>query len=523
MHTTRMIIRTLIAFALTASAPALTLNRGNGAEPDTLDPHRYALDLETKIMTDLFEGLVTDDAMGEPVPGIAESWDISPDGKTYTFHLRAGLQWSDGVPLTADDVVAGFRRGFDPRTADSLVDNGFMILNGAAVAHGEMPVDQLGVQAPDPRTVVVSLAAPNATFLDLLPTFPLSYPLPRHLYAKLGDGWVQPGVMVSNGPYTLAEWTPQERVRLVRNPLFHDAANVQIDEVVFFPTTDPSSALKQFRNNELDLNLDFPPAQYEWLKASMPAETRIDPSAVTSFLAVNASIAPFSDARIRRALSLAIDRETLTGKILATGQIPAYGLFPLIIRNWKQAPELDFSAVPLAARQDEARRLLAAAGYGPDNPLAFTFDYRGSETNKRVAVAVAAMLGAIGVHADLQANEVKTHYSKLREGDFAVADGGWQGSPDPEFFDRLLRTGSEFNYCRWSNAEYDRLTIEASGTIDPARRLALYAEAERIAIDDTAIIPLYYGVNRALVHTWVKGFEGNPANSHPTRFLRIER
>ncbi|BCW90351.1 putative deoxycholate-binding periplasmic protein YgiS [Alphaproteobacteria bacterium SO-S41] len=513
----------LAAALLVLPAAAVTLTRGNGAEPDTLDPHRYALDLETRIMSDLFEGLVMDDARGETAPGIAERWDISDDGTVYTFHLHAGLVWSDGVALTADDVVAGFRRGFDPKTAGSLVDNGFMIKNAKAVAHGEMAVAQLGVRALDPVTVEITLEQPNATFLMLLTTFPVSYPLPRHLYDKVGDDWAKAGVMVSNGPYTLAEWTPQERVRLIKNPRFREASSVAIDEVIYLPTVDPSAALKQFRAGELDLSSDFPEAQYAWLKANMPAETRVDPSASTSFLAINTSVAPFGDARVRRALSLAIDRETLTQKILATGQTAAYGLFPLITKGWVPSPQNDFSATPPAAREAEAKRLLAAAGYGPDNPLVFTLDYRGSETNKRVAVAIAAMLGRIGVKADLQANEVKTHYAKLREGDYVVADGGWQGSPDPEFFASLLRTGSEFNYGRWSNADYDRLTAEAVGTRDPAARFALYAEAERIAMAEAAMIPLYYNSNRALVHDWVKGYEGNASNAHPTRYLRIER
>lgn len=519
----RRLIAALAALALLAAAHAVTLTRGNGAEPDTLDPHRFALDLETRIFADLFEGLVMDDAKGDIIPGIAERWDISADGTVYTFHLREGLVWSDGVALTADDVVAGFRRGFDPKTAGSLVDLAFMIKNAAPVAHGEIPVDQLGVRAIDPRTVEVTLEAPSAVFLLVMTSFPPAYPLPRHLYDKVGDGWARPGVMVSNGPYTLAEWTPQERVRLVKNPRFREAASVQIDEVLYLPTVDPAAALKQFRAGELDTNDGFPATQYDWLKQNMPAETRVDPSAVTSFLAVNTSVKPFDDARVRRAISLAIDRETMAVKILATGQTAAYGLFPVMTPGWQQAPGIDFSATPLAERQAEARRLLAEAGFDDGNPLSFALDYRGSETNKRVVVAIAAMLGAVGVKAELQANEVKSHYSKLREGDFAVADGGWQGLPDPEFFYQLLTTGSEYNYDRWSNAAYDRLTKEAVGTVDAARRLALFAEAEQIALADTAIIPLFYGVNRALVQPWVKGWEPNAGNSHPSRFLRVER
>jgi len=504
------------------AAFSLTLNRGNGAEPDTLDPQKYNLTVELNIISDLFEGLVTSDARGNPIPGIAERWDVSADGTVYTFHMRPGLKWSDGVELTADDVVAGFRRGVDPKTGAQLVDLAYVVKNARAIAHGKIPPEELGVRAIDARTVEVTLEGPSAIF-RLAANFALFFPVPRHLLATSGDQWVRPGTMVSNGPYMLAEWTPQARVRLVRNPTYWNAASVTIDEVNFYPAADENAALKQFRNNELDLHLGFPVAQIEWLRRNMPNEMHLDPASTVTFLSVNQTRPPFNDLRVRRALSLAIDRDTLTRRVLNAGQVPAYHFAPRIIDGWKPSADVEFGAIPLVQRQAEARRLLAEAGYGPGNPLNFRFDYRAGDANRKAVVAIAGMWSQVGVQADLQANEVKVHYAKIRQKDFQVADAGWQGTPDPEFFVLLLRSASESNYGSWSNAGFDRLTDEASLTLDPARRMALFVEADRIAMQDVAFIPIMYGAHRALVHTWVTGFEGNALNVHLSRFIGLER
>ena len=513
----------VLAFAGLAPAGAETLRRGNGAEPDTLDPHKYGLTVELNIHNDLFQGLVDYDAKGEPIPGLAVSWAVSPDGTVYTFKLREGVLWSDGTPLTAEDIVAGIRRAVDPKTAAQLVDLAFTVKNARAVSEGRLPPEALGVTTPDPSTVEIVLEAPSAVFIRRIAGFPLFAPLPRHVFEQAGDGWVRAGTMVSNGPYMLAEWTPQESVRLVKNPRYWDAANVAIDEVIFYPTSDENAALKQFRNGELDLNLGFPPGQWEWLKANMPGKAQITPASTVTFLALNHTDPRFADARVRRALSLAIDREMLTERVLATGQVPGYSFVPGIAVGWTPPPGNDFGKTPLADRQAEARRLLAEAGYGADNPLRFRFDYRAGDANKRAVVAIAAMWAKIGVKAEMQANEVKVHYAKLREGDFEVADAGWQGTPEPEFFTNLLLTGSETNYGKWSNADFDRLAQAAIVAMDPAERLRLFQEADIVAMKETAMIVLFYGAHRNLVQDWVKGFEGNALRQHPSRYLRIER
>ncbi len=523
MGWTRRLIVGALALGLTATASAVTLKRGNQGEPDSLDPPKYNLIIELNILNDLFDGLVITDPKGEPVPGAAESWEVSPDGAVYTFRLREGLKWSDGTPLTAEDFAAGFRRALDPKTGGQLVDLAYTVKNARPIAAGEMPPDQLGVRAIDDRTLEVTLEAPDAAFIRLVAGYCLFFPLPRHLYDQVGDGWVKPGVMVSNGPFMLAEWTPQAQVRLVKNPHYWNAANVQLDEVIFYPTSDEAAALKQFRAGELDLNLGFPVDQYQALKRSMPNEVSVTPASVITFLALNQRNPKFADARVRRAISLAIDRETLVDRVLATGQTAAYGIIPKVVPGFTQPPESDFSATPLAERQKEARALLEAAGYSPSNPLEFRLDYRAGDANKKVVVAIASMLQRVGIKANLQANEVKVHYARLRETDFEAADGGWQGTPDPAFFSLLLQTGSDSNYGGWSNAEFDRLTRAAAIEVDPVKRMQMFEEADRIAVADTALVPLFNTAHRALVQTWVKGFEGNPTNTHRSSDLRIEK
>jgi oligopeptide transport system substrate-binding protein len=519
----RLLTVVLLFASLGGQAFAVTLNRGNGAEPDTLDPHKYNLSVELNILNDLFEGLVTANAAGEPVPGMAESWEVSADGTVYLFRLRPGLKWSDGAPVTTGDIVAGFQRGVNPATGAQLVDLTYAIRNARAIASGGMPVDQLGVRAPDDRTIEITLEAPDLTFIRLSAALALFYPVPQHIYRTAGEGWVKPGVMVSNGPFALVEWTPQSRVRLVKNPHFHAADTVKIDEVIYYPAADENAALKQFRTGELDLHNGFPVSQYQQLKASMPEELHLDTASVTTFLTVNQTKEQFKDVRVRRALSLAIDRETLTDRVLNVGQVPAYSVIPAVVKGFTPAPENNFSARPLRERQAEARRLLEEAGFGPSNPLSFRLDYRSGDANKKAVVAIASMLAAVGVKAKLQANEVKVHYAKIRQGDFEVADAGWQGTPDPAFFSLLLATGSESNYGKWSNPEFDRLTQEAARMTDPATRMAKFAEADRIAMADVAMIPLFHTAHRNLVKSYVKGWVGNATNIHLSRYLSIER
>ncbi len=511
----------LAAVAMLAlPAAAKELHRGNLAEPDTLDPAKWFTTYESEILRDLFNGLLQIDASGNEIPGAAESWTVSDDGMTLTFKLRADGKWSDGRP---DDFVLGFHRAFDPKTTSAYANFGYVIVNAREVVEGKAPVDQLGVRAIDPLTFEVKLREPSQTILWLFAGYPCFFPTPAHALAEYGEGWVQPGRMISNGPYKLQAWVPQDRITLVKNENYFDAGAVKIDTVFYYPTDDDAAAVKRFRAGELDLNPRFPPSMFQMLKREMPAETRTDPASWMGYLVFNHADPKFADERVRKALSLAIDRETIVKRVLNNGELPAWGVVPPGTRNFTSLGAGDFSAMPMAERQTEARRLLAEAGYGPGAPLTFTFMHRIGEANKRAALAVVDMWRSVGVDARIEANEVKIHYARLREKQFEVADAGFSAPPDAEYFIYLLKSGSEVNFGGWSNAEYDRIANEGNRERDLQKRGAFYAAAEKIAIDDTALVPVYVPVNRALVQSWVTGYHANAVGYHPSRWLEVTR
>ncbi len=520
---------TLLAAAVFAGAAApgaladpIVLHRGNVAEPDTLDPQKYSLAYEAEIMRDLFEGLTALDAQAEIVPGAAERWTISDDGLVFTFFLRDGLQWSDGTPLTAEDFAAGIRRALDPATAAQYANLAYKIRNAEAVNKGALPLSDLGVRALDDKTVEITLEKPSPIILRLL-AVPLLFPVPRHVIETDGDNWVKAGTIVSNGPFTLAGWRPNDYVRVVKNPRFHAADSVKLDEVYFYPTDDDAAALKRFRAGEIDLNMRFSPGDYEWLKANMANSIQVTPASWFSYLVLNQTKPPFSDSRVRKALAMAIDREALTGRVLKTGETPAYGFVPPAITGYEGA-SLAFRGRPIGEAQAEARALLAEAGFGPENPLHFTFNHRAGTANRRVAVALADMWAQIGVKAELVSSEVKTHYSLLRERDFELADAGWSSPPDPEYFIYLLLTAStETNYGGYSNPRYDALAAEAEIILDTPARYAAFKAVEQIGLDDAAMIPLFFNASRNLVAPYVRGFEPNAEDNHPSRWITLER
>ncbi|MCC6917650.1 MAG: peptide ABC transporter substrate-binding protein [Alphaproteobacteria bacterium] len=522
-----LVLMVLGAAVAAADGPPgpVVLHRGNLAEPDTLDPQKWFTTYEAEILRDLFVGLLQIDADAREIPGAAERWEITPDGLTLTFHLRPDGKWSDGVPVTAEDFVTGLRRCMNPKTASPYANmGGFVIRNSRPISEGKMPVDRLGVRAVDALTLEITLERPSQTFLWLLAAYPQFAPVPTHLLKASGDAWIQPGTMVSNGPFVLANWVPNDYVLLRKNANFFDAKAVLIDEVYYEPTDDDAAAVKQFRAGELDLNVRFPPGQYQMLKRDLPAQTLATPASWIGYAVLNQTDPRFADARVRKALSLALDRETIVNKVLNNGELPAWSFVPPMTRNFTSSGAGDFSKMTMPERQAEARRLLAEAGYDAGHPLAFAFQHRIGEANKRVALAMRDMWRAVGVDVVLQPTEVKVHYARLREMAFEVADGGWSMPPDAEFFIYLLRSDSvEVNFGGWHNAAFDRLADLGNAEQDVKKRGDYYAAAEKIALDDTALIPVYIPVERALVQTWVKGFRQNAVNYHPTRWLSIER
>jgi oligopeptide transport system substrate-binding protein len=518
-----------IAFAgaPTPSREPMVFHRGNQSEPASLDPHMAGSSWENNIIGDLFLGLTTEDINGEPMAGAAESWTVSPDALVWTFKLRPGLVWSDGVPLRAGDFVVGYQRLLDPKTAAQYASIQYVVKNAEAVNAGKLPVSTVGVRAIDDATFEITLEAPTPYLLGLLNHY-TAFPIPEHTYKKFGADWVKPGNMVSNGPYTLADWKAHEVIKLVKNPLFYDAANVAIDEVYYYPTDDQTAALNQFRAQQLDANLGtrgFPNSQYAWLKENMPGQARVVPMLGSEYIALNIRRAPFDDARVRKAVSLCLDRAVLTDKVLRDGQVPAYSFVPMGIDNYSNTARLSFAGDTMEQRRTEARRLLAEAGYSADNPLRFEYLYMISIDSRRSVVAQSAMLKDCGIIVRLIGNEPKIHYDAVRQWDFIAAQARWGADfNDPQTFLFLLdsRSGA-YNYGGYKSAAYDALLDEGKTTLDLDKRAEILGRAEQVALDDNAIVPLSFFSSKSLVAPSVKGYVDNVANINRTRWMRIER
>lgn len=510
-----------LAVSTTVALGQTVLTRGNHQDPASLDPHRISTVYETNIVLDLFEGLTTPDAAGKPSRGVAQQWAVSDDGLTWTFMLQPNLMWSDGTALTAKDVVYSFRRLMNPATASQYPYLFYGLANGAAVNRGEANVEALGVSAPAPQTVVIQLETPVPYLPELLSNGFASI-VPAHVIERYGDRWTQPGTMVSNGPYSLVDWRPQDRIDLRRNPNYRDAGSVALDAVVYLPTEDQSAALARFRAGGLDTSMEFPTARTPWLLDNLPDETRIAEYLITFYLSFNTQVPALADVRVRQALSLAIDRSLLAERVLRSGEMPAPTFVPPSTAGYTSP---DVAMLSAAERMSRARALLSEAGYGPDNPLRLTYSLSSAEDRRRIAAAISAMWKPLGLEVTLNNTEGKVLFAKLRSGDFEIGYAGWAADVNDaaNFLAILQSTASNSNYARYNNPSYDALLSKAAAETDLTQRATLLAEAEALMLADAPIAPLFHGVSKNLVATHVKGWVDNARDVHPSRFLSFAK
>lgn len=509
----------IAGMSLPAEAAPVVLNRGTDAEPNSLDPHIAQGNTAGAILYDLNVGLTALDGKSRVVPGSAASWVISADGLTYTFKLRPNLKWSDGSPLTAEDFAWSARRLVTPATAARFASFFYPVKNARAIVRGQLPPEQLGVEAPDPGTVIYRLEVPAPYFLENLASN-VGAPVPRAQVEKFGRQWTRPGQMLTNGAFRLAEVVPQSYVALEKNPYFYDAAAVKLDRVVYYPTQSPETALRRYLAGELDLMFRFPGDKLKELQKERPRELRVSPSLSVNYLLMNLSKPPFNDARVRRALSLALDREGIVNKFLGTGYRPTWTITPPTVTGYP-APVRPESKLAPAARLAEARKLLADAGYGPGKPVQFEIRYEGQEENRRIVVAMAAMWKAIGVNAQPVASDLNGLNKDARTGSFQMLRYTWFApNDDPYSFLGLMETGTTGNYSKYSNAAYDAALKKANATVDNAVRLKLLAGAEALVFkSEEPVIPVFFYGRRYLVKPYVKGFEPNQRAVNPSRYL----
>lgn len=517
-----LIFAASLIFSINPAFAGGTLRVASMGEPASLDPHKVSGVWENDVVGDMFVGLTTEDPNAEAIPGIAKSWTVTDGGKTYTFKLRES-KWSDGKRFTAHDFVYSLRRILLPETAAEYASLLYIIKGAEAVNTGKAAADTLGVKAVDDLTLEIKLTGPAPYFLAQL-THYTAYPVPKHVIEKHGKAWTKPENMVVNGPYKLVEWIPNTHVKLNRNNQYWDQATPSLDNLIFYTQEDRTAVQKRFRAGEIDIARDFASEQINWLKKNLPEETRIAPYLGIYYYPINSAKEPFTDVRIRKALSMSINREVIVDKVLKTGEIAAYSFVPPGVSNYGTPSMVSWKDMPYPERVKKAKALLKEAGYGMDNPLKFTLRYNTFEDHKRVAVAVTSMWKAIGVQAELFNSEVKVHYADLKQGDFQVARAGWIADyNDAQNFLYLLetRTGAN-NYGRFSNPEYDKLMQEAEVTSDLKKRAKIMQKAEQIAMDEQPVMPIYYYVSKNLVSKKVQGYVDNPKDIHRWRYITLK-
>ncbi|HEY8565631.1 MAG TPA: peptide ABC transporter substrate-binding protein [Beijerinckiaceae bacterium] len=513
-----------VAFSGIAAAEVV-YNRGNDADPETLDVHKTSSVAESNILRDLFDGLVIYDAKAEVVPGTAEKWTVSDDGKRYIFTLRADAKWSNGDPVKASDFVFSYRRIMAPETGAKYANILYPILNAEKINKGQAKPDELGVKALDDRTVEITLERPTPYFLELL-THQTSLPVHQASVEKFGKDFVKPGNLVSNGAYMLSEVVPNSYIRARKNPHFYAAKDVQIDTVNFIPHPDLAAAVRRYQAGEIDSLNDLPADQIKSLRERFGGQVVLGPYLGVWCFPVNTSKAPFNDVRVRQALSLVIDREFIADQIWGQTMVPAHSFVPPGINNYREPAQDAAKDLSPIDREEKAKALLKEAGYGPGlKPLKVEIRYNTTDNNRNTVVAVMNQWKAIGVEGSAINTDTKTHFAYLRDGgDFDVARYGWIGDySDPQNFLFLLESDNKgFNYGKWKNAEYDALLRQAGTETDLKKRAETLYKAETIMMKELPWIPIMHYGTKNLISPKLKGFQQNLRGVYPTRFLRKE-
>ncbi len=494
------------------------LTRGIGNEPDSLDPHQAIGTSASVLLYDLFEGLVTVDAAGKIAAGCAESWAMDADGRGMRFTLRPNLSWSDGVALTAADFEYSFRRLLAPETAARYASFMYPLRNARAVNTGRAPAASLGVRAVDARTLRLDFEQPAPQMLEVLSGIAAA-PVPAHAIARDGRAWTQAGRMVGNGAFVLAEVVPRSSIRVRRNARYRDAASVTLDEVRYVPVEDEGASWRRFQSGELQVAVRFPLDRVDAIRAQAGARLHRSTGFGSNMLLLNLKDPALADVRLRRALSLALERDLLANKILRGSGRPAFSLVPDVISDYP-VPSLADAALPAQSRRLLARELAAGGGAGRA-PLRLLYPSDGK--SKALAVAMLAMWRAAGIAVEIQSQDLTSVIAAARSGKYQMALYAWFSSfDDPVTFLDLLANNQRGSLTGYGNAEFDRRMAAANALLDPEARGAGLAAAEALALADYPLIPLFHSVNLRLVSDRVSGWTDNSRGANLSRYLGLQ-
>jgi oligopeptide transport system substrate-binding protein len=502
------------------------LHLGNGTEPQDLDPHTVQGVSEHNLISSLIEGLVSEHPVtGEPVPGTAARWDISPDGKVYTFHLRPEARWSNGETVTAHDFVRSFQRILNPRLGSEYAYMLFAMKGAEDYQKGKLTdFTQVGVKALDDRTLRIELNHAVPYFLSLLNHYTW-WPVHVPTVEKFGDPairgnrWTLPGNFVGNGPFVLESWRVSHSITVRKSTSYWDAATVKLNRIHFYGIESADTEERAFRAGQLHVTYDpVPPAKIAVYREKQPHLMRIDPYLGTYFYRVNVLKPPLNDVRVRRALALALNREAIVETVTRGGQLPAYHFTPAGTAGYT-------SRTKITGTRDDARRLLAEAGFpnGKGFPK-MQIHFNTSDTHRPIAEAIQQMWNKeLNIEVGLLNEEWKVYMDTQNARRYDVSRAGWIGDyDDPSTFLETFTTDSGNNRTGWSNARYDDLIKQAGREGELKKRLEIFQQAEAILLEELPILPIYFYTRPFLIHPSVRGWHPNILDHHPYKHVWLE-
>jgi ABC-type oligopeptide transport system substrate-binding subunit len=502
---------------------AQELRRGNGSEPDSIDPQLARMEAAMTILRDCYEGLVSMAPDGTPVAGAAESWAVSEDGRRYTFRLRPEARWSNGDRLVAEDFVAAWRRLVDPATASQYALMLEPVANAAAIVAGAMPADALGVSAPDEARLIVNLAEASPYFLAML-SHPSTFPVHRATLAAKPREFARPGIAVTNGAFTPSEWSIGSHILAARNKRYWNDAATKLDAVRYVHVADPTAELTRFRGGDLDVTYAVPPGEVARLTKDLPGQLHVAPHVGVYYYGLALDLPPFKDApKLRQALAMAVDREVLAQQVLGDGERPAYGWVPPGVAAY-EPQSFAWAGPDDAKRIAEAKRLYAEAGYSPAKPLRVELRTSKSPLHDRIALAVTAMWKQhLGAEVSLRSEDFRVLKAAIDAREAPLFRGSWIGDYNDAYsFLQVLKGGFGINLPRYASEPYD-VALAMAGAATGEDRATYLAAAERQLLADVPLIPLYFYVSKHLVAPRVHGWYDNVMNVTYSKDLSIRQ
>ncbi len=493
----------------TETASGGTVTHNLNSDPKTIDPALNTATDGHQVISSVFEGLCRTDENEQPIPGMAESWEVSEDNLTYTFHLR-DAKWSDGQPVKAGDFEYAWKRAVDPATAAEYAYQMYYVKNAEAINNGEMGLDELGVKALDDKTLEVTLHSITPYFLQLT-AFPTYMPVREDIVSADPEGWaLNMETYIGNGPFKVTEWVHDDVMKLVKNENYYDADKVKLDGINYVFIVEASTSVSAFEAGEIDYMEQVPAEQIEVLKVNNDPNFKIYPYLGDYFYVFNVNAEPVNKPEVRKALALAINRKDIVEQVTKAEQVPAKGFTPVGIlmsdeKDFQQTAG-DYGIPEDASKMEDPKKLLADAGYpnGEGFPTVEIL-YNTNEGHKAIAEAIQAMWKEnLNINVELRNEEWKVFQTTRNQKDYVIARHGWIGDyVDPMTFLDMWVTGSGNNDAGYSNPEYDKLIATAKTTIGEERDKAML-EAEKILMEDMPVMPIYYYTNAVLMRENIK-------------------